>query len=188
MNDAPELQSRIQSVKKPQHKNLIKLAEEYHYAVCEGEKCIIYEKKQPFLKVNIEGVAGVVNFENVEGLNDKYYFQSGVIAHFWMPRTNEKIYFKTGFLYSQPEQNGEKKNHLKVPTHIGYMVPNTFRIRPSLSIGLLSPSYSGGVAFKINKRINIGIQSWVNFDYDKAPWIPSKLLNYSFLGSLYIEL
>jgi len=33
MQDAPELQTRIQSVKKPDHQNLIKLAEDYHNAV-----------------------------------------------------------------------------------------------------------------------------------------------------------
>ena len=82
MQDAPEFQSRIQSIQEPDHRILIKLAEDYHNAVYEGEKCIIYEKKQPFIKVNLEAVAGVVNFENIEGLNDKYYFQSGVIAHF----------------------------------------------------------------------------------------------------------
>ncbi len=189
MQDAPEIQSRIQNVKKPEHKNLIKLAEYYHNAVCEGEKCIIYEKKQPFLKVNLEAVAGVVNFENVEDLNDKYYFQSGVIAHFWMPRTNEKIYFKTGFLYSQVEQYGESKNYIKIPIHIGFLAPNSYRIRPSFSIGLLSPSYSGGLVVKISNRINIGIQSWVNFfPNDNLFLIPDKLLNYSILGNLYIEL
>lgn len=189
MKDAPELQSRIQSVKKPEHKNLIKLAEDYHNAVCDGEKCIIYEKKQPFLKVNLEGIVGVVNFENVDDIDDKYYFQSGIIAHFWMPRTNEKIYFKTGFLYSQPEQNGEKKKHIKVPVHLGYLAPNTYRVRPSVSIGLLSPSYSVGIAVRINKRINLGIQSWVNFFPNENLFlIPDKLYNYSVLGNLYIEL
>jgi len=188
MQDAPEFRSRIQSLKKPNHKNLIKLAEEYHNVVCEGNKCIIYEKKQPLLKVNLEGLAGVINYKNTEGIVDKFYFQRGIIAHFWMPRTNEKIYFKTGLLYSQPEIDGVKKTHIKVPTHLGYLAPNSFRIRPSISIGLLSPSYSGGVAIKINKKINLGVQSWVNFRYDKVPFIPSQLFNYSILGSLYIEL
>ncbi len=190
MKDAPELQSRISSVKKPEHQNLIKLAEDYHNVVCEGEKCIIYEKKQPFLKVNLEGIAGVVNFENGDDINDKYYFQSGIIAHFWMPRTNEKVYFKTGFLYSQVEDNvGEKYSYIKVPIHIGYLAPNSYRIRPSFSIGLLSPSYSGGVVIKINKRINLGIQSWVNFfSNENMILIPDGLFNYSILGNLYIEL
>ncbi len=189
MQDAPEFQSRIQSLREPKHQNLIKLAEDYHNAVCEGEKCIIYEKKQPFLKVNLEVVDGVMNFENIDDIKDKYYLQSGVIAHFWMPRTNEKVYFKTGFLYSQLEDtDGEKYNYIKVPTHIGYLAPNTFRIRPSVSIGLLSPSYSGGVMIKINKRLNVGIQSWVNFKFNKIPWIPYRLFNYSLLGNIYIEL
>lgn len=188
MQDATDFQSRIQSIGKPEHRSLIKLAEDYHNNVCDDEQCIIYEKQQPLLKVNLEVVAGVVNFENIEGLNDKFYFQSGIIAHFWLPRTNEKIYFKTGFLYSEPEQNGMKKRHLKVPAHIGYFAPSSYRIRPSVSIGLLSPSYSCGVAVKVNKYINIGVQSWINFDYNTVPWIPSKLFNYSLLGSLYIEL
>ena len=97
MKDALELQSKIQSFEKPEHQNLIKLAEEYHSAVCEGEKCIIFAKKQPFLKVNLEGVAGVVKFENADNEIDKYYFQSGIIAHFWVLRTNEKIYLKQDY-------------------------------------------------------------------------------------------
>lgn len=189
MKDAPELLSRIQSIKKPEHQNLIRLAEDYHNAVCEEEKCIVYEKKQPMLKVNLEGLAGVVNFENVEDLNDKFYFQGGIIVHFWMPRANEKIFFKTGFLYSQPEQTGKKRAHLKVPTHLGYIAPKSFRVRPTVSIGLLSPSYSGGIAVKMHKKINMGIQSWINFfPNDKFFLIPDELYNYSFSGSLYIEL
>ncbi len=143
-------------------------------------------------------MAGVVNFIDVNKIgilgsygeiNDKFYFQSGIIAHFWMPRTNEKIYFKTGFLYAQLEgTDGEKYDYLKIPTHIGYLAPKTFRVRPSFSIGLLSPSYSGGVAVKINERINLGIQSWVNFNFEKVPLVPTQFLNYSILGNLYIEL
>lgn len=189
MKDAPELQSRIQSIKKPEHKNLIRLAEDYHNAVCEGEKCIVFEMKQPLLKVNLEGLAGVVNFENVEDLNDKFYFQGGIIAHFWMPGMNEKIFFKTGFLYSQPEQQGKKKAYFKVPTHLGYIAPKSFRVRPSVSIGLLSPSYSGGIAVQVHKKIYMGIQSWINFfPNERFFLIPDELYNYSFSGSIYIEL
>jgi len=189
MQDAPDLISRIQSVKKPEHQVLIKLAEDYHNKVCDEDKCIIYEKKHPFLKVNLEAISGIVNFENIEGLNDKYYFQIGILVHLWMPRTNEKIYFKTGLLYSEVEQSADKKNYLKIPTHIGYLAPNTYRIRPSISIGLGSPSYSGGLAIKISKRINLGIQSWVNFFPNENMFLlPDKLFNYSILGNIYIEL
>lgn len=189
MQDAPEFQSRIQRVKKPDHTNMIKLAEDYHNAVCKDEKCIVFEKKQPFLKFNLEAVAGVTKFSNVENLIDKYYFQSGVITNFWMPRVNEKIYFKTGFLYSQYEKkDGKKYAYLKIPAHIGFLAPKTYLIRPSFSVGLLSPSYSLGVMIKINKRVNAGVQNWVNFHFDRVPFIPSQLYNYSILGNLYIEL
>lgn len=198
MQDAPEFQSRIQSVKKPEHQSLIKLAEDYHNRVCEGEKCIIYEKQQPFIKVDIEVVSGVIYFENNDNLNDKfyfqkndkYYFQNGVMAHFWMPRTYEKLYFKTGFLYSQVEDTvGNKQGLIQIPANFEYLAPNTYRIRPSISIGLLSPSYSGGFALKLHKKIFIGIQSWVNFYPSTKMWlIPDELSNYSILGNLYIEL
>jgi hypothetical protein len=51
MQDAPNLQSKINDIKKPGHQNLIKLAEDYHNAVCEGEKCIIYAKSAPLIKI-----------------------------------------------------------------------------------------------------------------------------------------
>ncbi|MCG8700397.1 MAG: hypothetical protein MI922_20250, partial [Bacteroidales bacterium] len=92
MQDAPSIQSSIQKLDKPEHVGLIKLAEEYHNAVCKDEKCVIYEKKPPFFKVNVETVAGMVKYMDDEVLKDKYYFQGGVMAHLWLLRTNEKIY------------------------------------------------------------------------------------------------
>jgi hypothetical protein len=192
MQDAPQLQPRIQSMKKPEYENMIKLAEDYHNAVCKGEKCIIYEKKVPFIKVNPEVTAGVVTFKNNdEDLINRSYFQCGMIAHFWMPGMNENFYFKTGFIYSQAEKvNGEKTGYLKIPTHIEYMAPITYRIRPSVSIGLMSPSYSCGLEIRIYNRVHIGIQSWVNFysDNEICPLLPSGLCNYSILGSFYVNL
>jgi len=190
MKDAPRFQQKINSVKKPEHHSLIKLAEDYHNAVCEGEKCIIYEKRKPVLKINMEVIAGIVNFENGNDIIDKYYLQSGVLLHFWMPRSNEKLYFKTGFLYSQVENtDGKKYGSIRIPTHIGYFAPKTYRIRPSFSIGLFTPSYSGGVAIRVNKNINFGVQGWVNFFSSKIiPIIPKEIFNYSILGNIYIEL
>ena len=47
MQNAPELQSRIESIEKPDHNNLTKLAEDYHNTSCEVDKCVIYEKQIP---------------------------------------------------------------------------------------------------------------------------------------------
>lgn len=198
MQDAPEFQSRIQTIKKPEHKNLIRLAEDYHNSVCKDEKCIIYEKQLPPLKINLEIVSGIVKIEKVFGIRadsiyapgfvDKYYFQNGIIANFCLPRFDERWYFRTGLLFSRPKNENLKSYYIKVPVHVGYLAPKTFRIRPSVSIGLFSPSYSGGFAVRINKKINLGIQSWINFGYNKFIWIPSQLYNYSILGNLYIDL
>lgn len=189
MQDAPEFKSQIDRIIKPEHKNLVKLAEDYHNAVCKGESCIVYEKAQPLLKINLEMVGGMVNYETIDDLNDKFYFQGGVLAHFWIPRLNEKFFIKTGFLYSQIEDlDGKKYNYFIIPAHIGYLAPKAYRIRPTLSIGMLSPSYSGGLIVKLNKSISIGVQSWMNFNYDKFPFIPSTLYSYSLFGNLYIEM
>ncbi len=40
------------------HKSLINLTSEYHDYVCDGEKCIIYQKEIPLLKVNFGVTAG----------------------------------------------------------------------------------------------------------------------------------
>ena len=192
MQDAPGLQSEINKIKKPEHKNMIKLAEDYHNIVCDGEKCIIYEKKQPFMKINYEVVAGILKLTNTNSIDcEKKSLQSGILFHFWMPRLNEKLYIKTGLLYSFTKNSEDSKyTYFMVPVHFGYLAPKTYRIRPTASISLLSPSYSAGLLVKINKNINLGVQSWLFFEApeDRMPWIPSKMRGYSLLGSLYIEL
>lgn len=51
MQDAPEFKSRIESITKPDHQNLIKLAEDYHNTVCKDEECVIYQKSVPLIKI-----------------------------------------------------------------------------------------------------------------------------------------
>ena len=189
MQDAPDFKGRISRIKKPGHQNLIKLAKDYHNLTCEGESCIIYEKQPSLLKVNVEVLGGVIHFNKPTNILDKSYFRSGVMLNLWLPRTNEKLYLRTGVLYSQLEDIEDGKyNYLRFPVHLGYLAPSTYRVRPSASISLLSPTYSGGILIKINKRINVGVQAWVDFRYNKIPWIPSELFSYSVLGNVYIEL
>ena len=54
--------------------------------------------------MNLDGLASVENLENVDALNEKFYFQGWIIAHLRMPGMNGKIFIEAGFLYSQPEQ------------------------------------------------------------------------------------
>lgn len=189
MQDAPEFQSRIEAVQIPDHNSLIKLAEDYHNMVCEGDRCIIYEKQLPFISVNLETVFGIVNFENQKYIKDQNYFLTGVIANIRMPRINEKIYLKTGYLYSRIDSlGGGEVSYKQIPFHFGYIAPQTYRVRPMCSIGILTPSYSAGVAIKMNDRINLGIEAWANFESYIVPWVPDYLNNYTVLGFLSFEL
>ena len=189
MSDAPEFYPRISGLTKPNHHNLTKLAEDYHNAVCEGIDCIVYEKKQPFIKLSYEVIGGIVNFYDEADIIDKNYPQAGLLIHFWMPRANEKFYFKTGYMYTRVEwDDGGYKGVYKIPAHVGYLAPKAYRVRPSVSIGLLTPSYSGSIMLRLNKHINMGIQSWVNFfPNSKFFIIPGSLLNYSVLANVYLE-
>lgn len=189
MNDAPNFSSKIAKITKPEHKNLIQLAEEYHNSVCFDKKCIIYEKQQTGIKVSFEALSGVVKYTNNDAVLDNFYWQNGVFAHFWLPRINEKIYFKIGFLHAHATYvDGESFNHLKPQAHFGYIASKTYRIRPTASIGLLAPSYSGGLMIRVNQKINVGLQSWLNFEHkEKTFLIPKELANYSILGNLFIE-
>lgn len=195
MQDAPQLKPKIDRMKAPSHQNLIKIAEEYHHAVCDDKDCIIYEKRQPFLKVNLEAVLGAIFLNNkaiathdLLNVHDKPYYQTGVLVHFWLPRANEKLFLKTGLLYSQlDKRNGEKINYINIPLHIGYMAPPTYTVRPTFSFALLAPSYSAGVVAKVSKHVNVGVLGWADFYYKTIPWVPAQLMQYSILGNVYFE-
>jgi hypothetical protein len=198
MQDAPKLNTRILNLNEPTRDNLVKLAKDYHNSVCDGEKCIIYEQKKHKVIVNMELLGGITYINKyLTGSDDlgniyaenKNYFQSGLLFHFSMPRINEKIYLKTGLIYSLLEDaNKNKYNYIKIPIHLEYIAPKSYRIRPVISIGLLTPSYSGGIMVRINNRLNMGLQGWINFDKDKILWVPSELINYCVLANLMVEL
>jgi hypothetical protein len=190
MDDISALQSKIEAVKTPKHDNLITLAEDYHKAVCSDESCVIYEKKLPIVKIAMEVAGGGFNYIIDDSyVRNNFYFEGGVLMHIGMPRLNERFYFKTGLLYLPVEgKNGERTTVSKIPLHMEYQAPLQYKVRPFMSIGLLSPSYSAGVYIKAGKKVNIGLQSWLQFDYEQIPWVPSQLKYYSFLGSLYFRL
>jgi len=195
MQDAPNLLSQINNIKEPNHNNLIKLAENYQNTICKDEKCIIYDKNIKSVKIIPEIIGGVVNFNNVENLNDRFYLQSGFIIHKWMPRTNENLYFKTGLLFSKLEFTDGNYNYFKVPIQIEYIYPKSI-IRPRISYGLNmyypfyhSVSFNIGTNIKISKSIFIGITSDIEFNA-LIPFIilPSDMLSYSLNASVYVKI
>ncbi|QCK15738.1 hypothetical protein DCC35_13795 [Mangrovivirga cuniculi] len=131
--DAPDFVSRVKTIKKPEHRNLIKLAEDYHNAVCkEEEKCIIYEKKLPLIKIAVTPYLGLTKYKGYDG----FVNEIGGYLSFWAPRTSEKLFFKTGLIYNKlSEEEGEDITVYKIPLQVQYIF-RAHRIQPNLSAGV----------------------------------------------------
>ena len=141
LNDAPELQTEINSIKIVDPKNLITLAENYHKAVCDGDKCIVYEKKLPPLKVNLEITGWFVSGKNNNDYSQLSQINGSVTAHIWLPNISEKIYFRTGFCYLSANYinnyylNKIGNTLIYIPVQFEYIYPKGI-IRPKIAVGL----------------------------------------------------
>lgn len=177
MQDAPGIESQILSIKKPETTNLITLAKNYHNAVCDGEKCIIYEQKPPAFKMNLEVCGGLINIANELVQKKSTYFNGGVLAHFWMPNLSENVYLRTGFL------NG-------LPLQIEYFYPLKGVIQPKAAVGVLLfpvdyalipfPSGMLGVNFKIDKRFYMSLNYDLCF-FSKYIVVPESIIFHSLM-------
>ena len=54
LSDCPEIFPRIESLKKPDHNNMIALAQDYHQKICNDDSCIIYAQKKPPIRIAAE--------------------------------------------------------------------------------------------------------------------------------------
>jgi hypothetical protein len=194
MQDAPGLRSDIENLKKPDHGSLIKLAKDYHNLVCLNSSCIIYEKKMPLVRLDIELSGGIIKYTS-DDVNDKYYFHTGLLAHLWMPATSEKLFLRFGVLYSTLEAGVNKFRDFKFPIQLEYKYPKGV-IRPNFALGLnvlstvnLAPSFMLGINVKLHNKIFWGIKYDIDF-YGKEsfPLFPRSLRSQSILTGILIEL
>jgi len=135
LEDTPELISSVKKMGKPDQNNLTKLAYDYHNIVCKDGKCIIYAKHKPTFSVDLEAQVGTLNIHHTESYVGKCYMMSGVLAHIWMPRENEKLFFRTGILYSRVKDADRYWSFYKIPLIVEYVYPKGI-VRPVLGLGL----------------------------------------------------
>jgi len=191
MQDAPKLKFQIENLKKPEHQNLVKLAEDYHKTI--GEKCIVYDKKLPVISIHPEIVGGIINFSDVENLNDKSYFHSGIIGHIWLPRANERFYIRTGILISKLELEGEMKNIYKIPLQVEYISPKgSFRPRIAYGINYYYKQYETvsltlGTNVKLSETLFLSATSDIEFN-PSLVILPKDFLSYSLKLGLFMRL
>ncbi|HLO90714.1 MAG TPA: hypothetical protein VK172_06055 [Lentimicrobium sp.] len=190
MNDAQGLEKEIQAIDKPEHKNLVKLAKDYHKKVCTLEECTVYEKSKLKVHAKIEGLSGIDYVLDEAAAIKVPYFINGAINNFWLPRVNEKLYLRTGIFYERIEQEKNMfTNSIRFPFQIEYIAPDSHRLRPNIAIGLLSPNYTAGIMVKINKKVSAGIETWANFySYNSLFFVPYTIKSYYLLGAIYLDL
>ncbi len=201
MQDADNLKKRIERIEKPEHQSLIKLAEDYHNIVCKDEQCIVYEKKFPFIKLSVEPFFGLTKHNGT----NQFINEFGGNIYFWAPRSNEKLYVKTGLAYHKVLEDGESKDRYKIPLQIQYLYP-AFKFRPKVSYGInvlsfeyddyrdigYTMSLNAGFNYYVYKSINLSVS--FNSDYTPINYavmfeeLGFNIISYSINFGLYIEL
>jgi hypothetical protein len=131
MQDAPDFQSEIANIGKPEHKNLIKLAEDYHKVVCKDKACIVYEKKMPLLSWTIEPFWGLIKYAGIDDL----FNEIGCYTSIASPRNNEKISVKTGVGYHRIKGDSVNLDIFKMPLQLQYIYPGK-RLQPRIGLGV----------------------------------------------------
>jgi hypothetical protein len=184
MQDAGSgLQPLINKMKEPESEALIQLAQRYHTAVCNDNACIVYQKKLPLFKINPEIVGGLLVSGKESGLNQNT-FQYGILGHFWLPRDNENLFFKTGVLVSDYQLDKGVEHKIKIPIQFEYLYPMRV-IRPRFAIGtdLITPTstiLSAGVNLMSNKSVYLSLNYDLSLFIDFAQEsVNSHLLNVS---------
>jgi hypothetical protein len=179
LSDCPEIFPRIESLKKPDHDNMIGLARDYHQRICNNDSCIIYAQQKPPLRIAAEPVIGFNKYK----YGKQFYAGTGVILHFWLPRSSERLYVKTGYLYSKAildkPRNEEEENEIsihKIPLQFEYIFPGKV-LKPRLSYGinLYKPSDEDGLGFNATFGTGVLIRTfnevYLTAGVD-AEWIP----------------
>ena len=197
MQDAPSLQPQIENIIKPRQEELLKVAKNYHYAVClEGEDCIVFEKKKPLFKLSVDAVIGIVNYLN----DDDIQLYGGALCNIWLPRSNEKLYLRTGLLYTNAnadKENNNKNSIWKIPFMAEYIYPKSvFRPKAAYGLGLLFYDNSfgghllgfmGGLNIFINRSLSCSLEYNIDFEPSGVPMIPGRYLSQAFLGGISIR-
>lgn len=215
LNDCPEIFIDVDQLSNTQHKTLIQLIKKYHDISCPNDVCLIYQKKMPKFRVDIQPLVGYSNINTNGSIQlftfdryfEKYSFQYGLLSNFWLPLRNERLFFKTGIIVSRVKGydwwNGYSKptvQHLiKMPLHLQYQFSKN-NIVPFVSgganicLGTTTILVIPGMSFGINAKISNKMYASLSTDLDY--WSPfflipsrnSQLISHSFNLGLAVKL
>lgn len=183
MSDAPEMNSKIDELKSPDKRALINLTKDYHDIICDGDKCIIYEKPRSPFKADLNIAFGVGVMKNRTDKDLKFNATVyGFTSDIFLTRTSEKLFIRVGVMHYRTFESDKGEKHYfydnimdrqtsyevpdsetYFPIQIGYKFPQDYRIRPAISISLLSPEITPSVDFRIVNKLSLGIQAWLMY-------------------------
>jgi hypothetical protein len=218
LKDCPELNYEIDHLYNPRHKTLIQLIKKYHDIHCPHDVCLIYQKKMPKFRVDIQPIVGYTginyngafgNLYNIDIYSDKYSFQYGVLGYFWLPLNNEKMFFKTGLIINRVRGyeiiNSTQTKYLEqssiiIPVQIHYQFLKS-NITPVISAGLniySTPQIPFGPFAALNLGVNAKISDklyatlFTGIDYSGLlffiPFSSSQIFSYSLNVGLAVKL
>lgn len=162
MQDAEGFEEKAFSIKKTEYRSVIKLAENYHYSVCKEEDCIVYRREVPFIKLELSLIADYrgLHIDDII-MSGKQNPGFGVQTYFWMPRVNERLFFKTGLLYRKNVMFGEEFFLNRMPA--GFSVPlmieyryNQWKLKPIAAYGFTLDQW--GDYLNVSTTINLGLR------------------------------
>jgi|WetSurMetagenome_2_1015567.scaffolds.fasta_scaffold113635_2 hypothetical protein len=199
MQDATDFQPQIIKMHSPKERLLVQLVEDYHNNVCKDQACIVYKKKIPFIKVAVELSIGQNNFLARAEDNFLYYgqgsqkrIQGGVLANIGFPTFSEKLYLRTGVIFTSYEIDGQIKKYRKIPFQIEYIYTRGF-INPKLAYGINfykpfneSTSLMPGINFKLSNTISLELNYNLDFVSSRI-LLPEKLFSTDITSGLYIN-
>jgi hypothetical protein len=143
-NDCPSLFQEIDNMGKINEDNLVRITTRYHNKMCPDSLCIVYYKRKPGIGFALEAEIGAIDYNYTTG-SPEY----GALVYLWLPRTNERLFLKTGYLVSHFEYEDYTYRVIKVPLQFEYLFPDK-PVRPKFDLGVNvffdGPGYDNSVA------------------------------------------
>jgi hypothetical protein len=149
-NNCPQLFEEIDRTTGLSPSGLVKLTRKYHDLTCGDSSCVVFYKPKSPVRFMVEPQIGTVKYSG----DNKYELQSGILLYLWSPRSSERWYFKTGFIYTSAFE-GESQI-IKVPIQFEYLFPDKL-IRPKIDFGCNYWTVDRGLGKTLTLASSIGI-------------------------------
>ncbi|MFB6343914.1 hypothetical protein ACE1ET_19485 [Saccharicrinis sp. FJH62] len=167
MSEAPELFPEIDKMDRLDQRDLVNLSIDYHNAICNDNECVNYTKNIPKVTYKFELMSGVTYHNNY------YTPQVGFLVHIWRPLKNEKLYLKTGIIYSDRpylkkdyDKEDEYDYSIKIPLSFQYVFGKR-DLKPTIALGwptgiFLISSFQGGFIYSFSEKFELSFNASID--------------------------